>query len=837
MIFIIISFNLLKKIDSNKIDKNNKLEKYMINNTELIELDRIYNEIIENNITIKCKIIDNIEKLERTIIDNNKYIIRLTMPQPSTEQKDIIEKIEKNNLIIDSVAGSGKTTTNLFIAKKYNNKKILLLTYNKKLRLETNLKKEIYNINNLEVHTYHSFCVKYYDRVCFRDDVLLQIVRTNKKPIKNFSYNIIILDEAQDINPVYYGLVCKIFKDNKHLGEVIDFNDNLEPIYANNVRLCVLGDKNQSIYDFNNADNRFMIYGDKIFNFNNDSWERLNLSTSFRVTKPISLFVNKCLLGDNRIKSEKEGRPVRYIICDTFRYGSGRPYKEFRYYMDKGYSHDDIFILAPSVKSQKSPIRILANRISQKGIPIYVPNSDEEKLDEDILKNKLVFSTFHQVKGLERKVVIIFNFDYTYFKFFKQHVDPYICPNEIYVACTRALECLSVIHHYQNDYLPFVKRREIYNYCYFEEDERISIQNNNKIKNIKTPVTDLIKHMPVNILTDCLKYIDINIIQNKQNKINIPIKTQQGDLYENVSDITGIAIPAYLELKKTGNMTIYTKEIFNKKETSEYLFSDEETIEQHEIKYEDINIKNILISHLLYISAKWLAYTSGYIYKLNQIKDYNWITENNLEMCYNRLDKLISNKAIYEKKIEIENKKELYNRQLCGYIDCIDEKTVWEFKCVEKIEQDHIIQLAVYMYLVENTKNSYVDNKLKYIKNKLSILNINLEQIEEITDEYKDKIYFDIEKIKYKDLDDIIELIYNFNNEKKIETIYYTENGIEYKYKLMNILDNEIIEISSNMSKLKLLIENLIRNKYFNKTKKTDEEFINDINKIRNSLK
>ncbi len=36
------------------------------------------------------------------------------------------------------------------------------------------------------------------------------------------------------------------------------------------------------------------------------------------------------------------------------------------------------------------------------------------------MKDKLVFSTFHQVKGLERKVVIVYSFDDSYFDFYQR---------------------------------------------------------------------------------------------------------------------------------------------------------------------------------------------------------------------------------------------------------------------------------------------------------------------------------------------------------------------------------------------------------------------------------
>ena len=83
------------------------------------------------------------------------------MLKVSIQQKNIINALQHNNVIVDAVAGSGKTTTNIFIAQHNPQLEILLLTYNSKLRIETKQKLQTHGINNVECHTYHSFCVKY----------------------------------------------------------------------------------------------------------------------------------------------------------------------------------------------------------------------------------------------------------------------------------------------------------------------------------------------------------------------------------------------------------------------------------------------------------------------------------------------------------------------------------------------------------------------------------------------------------------------------------------------------------------------------------------------------
>ena len=127
------------------------------------------------------------------------------------------------------------------------------------------------------------------------------------------------------------------------------------------------------------------------------------------------------------------------------------------------------FILAPSVRSSRSPIKILEKMIISElnNIQIYIPTSDEEKLSDKVLENKLVFSSFHQVKGLERKIIIIFNFDMSYFDFYEKNKSSKECPNVFYVATTRAKEHLVLLHHYKNNMFEFINKKKIIknNYC------------------------------------------------------------------------------------------------------------------------------------------------------------------------------------------------------------------------------------------------------------------------------------------------------------------------------------------------------------------------------------
>jgi len=650
------------------------------------------------------------------------------LPPISLEQELVISNLASKNIIIDAIAGSGKTTTNLYVAINNKTSKILLLTYNKKLKLETREKSVKLNLDTIvEVHSYHSFCVKYYNRECFTDKIILELIKDREsKKLTNFNYDIIILDEAQDMSPLYFELVNKIFKDN----------DN------KNVKLIVLGDVFQSIYDFNKADQRYISFADKLFNNSSRPFMNINLSQSFRVTHQVAEFINNCLLKNNRINSTKQGGKPKYLVCDV--YNSEYLYKEIKYYLDNNYTYDDIFILAPSVKSKL--IVKLANRLTLANIPIYVP-SEEEKLDLNVLKGKITFSSFHQSKGLERKVVFVFCFDNSY-SYYKKNIKLDTCSNELYVAVTRVQEHLTLVHHYRYDYLPFVNKDALIKYSdvvivnEIVEDDLYEIKENN---NTSICVTDLTKHLPVEVISDALAFIEIKEIRKAGDFIKIKSKIQQGDLFETVSELTGIAIPAYYELLTTKRTGISSS-----------------------LTVENVKIDNLLKAANFYNSKK-----TGYDYKLKQIDKYDWVTSGNLLKSYNRLENILSSNSKFEIYQEVAGCAELHSKKLCGYIDAVDNLKIWEFKCVTGLTDEHILQLAIYAYLVKKK-------------------------------------------------------LFNNNKHDKIEM---------FKYYLYNILDDNLLEICASLENLTKLVNYLVTSKYLPLKRANDMEFLEINNKIRDKYK
>lgn len=667
---------------------------------------------------------------------------------PSVEQQNIINLLNDYNVIVDSVAGCGKTTTNLFIAKHYSNLNILLLTYNSKLKIETKERVQSHNINNLDVFSYHSFTVKYYNSKGYTDKIIKDTVTKNLQPKFKYNYDLIIIDEAQDLTPLYYELVCKIYKDNNK-----------------NVKICLLGDVHQSIYQFNNADGRYLVYSDQLFNLNGYGWKKSNLSYSFRITNEMAKFVNNCVFDYDKVLSNKISNvKPKYYMCNS--YNDNCILKEILNFIKNGYKYDDIFVLAPSIKSEKTPIRNLENKIknSYPNINVYVPSSDEEEIDKTIIENKIVFSTFHQTKGLERKIVIVFNFDYSYFKFFSKNKNPDVCPNEIYVAITRAKEHLILIHDNKQDFLPFLNKNKLQSYVNITGKLYFTNFDNNKvIKSIDTKATDLVNHLPYEQILKCLEYLQINQIRQKSDIIKISTKTKEDHGFESVSEITGTAIPLYYEYLLKGKVVLKNNNF-----------------------YEIIN--NSSKENLLKITNNWCSHKSGYIFKNTQITNYDWLTDEMLDSCVNRLKSLDISGDV---KFEQELKHTVLNRNIIGYYDCLNNNNFYEFKCVKEIKSEHYIQLAIYAYLCEVNNNNIIS------------------KLQDETDE--------LNKLQ-NDFDALMKI-----NDIETET---SKLKAQKNYYLYNILSDELFQINFTFENLETMVYNLINYKYYNNHDMNDDVFL-----------
>ena len=133
----------------------------------------------------------------------------------SNEQYNVYSHMkEGKNVIVDACAGSGKSTTILSIAKEMETKKILQFTYNSMLRHEIREKVQELELENLEVHTYHSFSVKYYSSQAHTDTGIRAFLRSKTPPRSPLNlYDLVVLDECQDMTLLYFEMVATMIRD------------------------------------------------------------------------------------------------------------------------------------------------------------------------------------------------------------------------------------------------------------------------------------------------------------------------------------------------------------------------------------------------------------------------------------------------------------------------------------------------------------------------------------------------------------------------------------------------------------------------------------------------
>lgn len=697
----------------------------------------------------------------------------------SEEQIDICNHIKYGkNVIVDSIAGSGKSTTIIYIAKQLPLKRFLHITYNSMLRKEFKQKIQSLKINNIEVHTYHSLAVKYFVPNAHTDTGIREILAMKIEPMLNIPYfDVIVIDECQDMTKLYYLFLRYVFG-------FIRIGYNINP------QLLFLGDYMQCLYEFKGADWRFLTMADKIWQPNHysiDSFVRCSLKTSYRITNQMASFVNNVMLGEKRMNACREGNPVIYIRNTRF-YLEKIIIHHIQRILSEGDLPSDIFILAPSVKGTFSNVRRLENALVESGIPCHVPMLENERItDERVIEGKIVFSTFHSVKGRQRKYVFVMNFDNSYFKYNARNLSPFVCPNTLYVATTRAthklylleinqkitdrpLDFLKMGHHQMNreDYIDFKGAPQSRFY-----EESIDLKNTNEI-NKKIPTryvtpTDLIKFIPDNTLeliiplVKKILVIDNTISSKSFNEIDVPtVVLLKNGLYEDICDLNGIAIPTiYCDhiLCKTGIDSTQKPNILWKFiENINKQFKDNEYIFLKKI-FNNLSPYCKIPSDYLYMANIFVAFQEKLYFKLNQIDndEYNWLTDEMVRDCNERMDIFIDNDPNDE--IESfentfihssnEEKHTYIDELLCplltnnekyrftARLDLITRKRIWELKFVKELTIEHFLQFIIYDFLWRAVHRDSNENakefKLLNVRNgEIYSLNANMEELTEI---------------------------------------------------------------------------------------------------------
>lgn len=705
------------------------------------------------------------------------------MNTPSEEQQSVIDSIsDGNNVIVNACAGSGKSTTILSCAKALPQYKFINLTFNKALQTEVQEKVKELKLSNIMVYTFHGLAVKYYNSSCHNDMGIRRILREKVRPqLEMPDCDIMVLDESQDMTKVYVDLIWNF---------CIELN---RPI-----QLLILGDEKQGLYGFKGSDIRFLNMAEHYWKFfprlKSTEFVKLSLKMSYRITDTMCRFLNEVMLDEQRVLACKPGVPVMYIRRSSNEIES--LYYIMRHLIQEdGAKYDDFFCLFRSLKSSNYYVGKLENLLVKHNVPVYIPNNDsKEDLDSRVIRNKVVFSTFHASKGRQRKYVFVLGFDETHFTYYATDKNPNVCPNELYVACTRATKKLIVWEDMsQSTYLlPFLKMNHVQLMkCPFvsfngvpcgrkpEAPEKPQIEINKRIVNPSEYIRFLSEHT-LDIISPLVDEIFITIQHPIDVPLDIPnvLETPNG-LCEDVSDLNGVVIPLMFfdSLRENYEPILQNLVLANMKDVPK---------ERHKFLHQAVSDMPPICENTrdyLYM-ANLLSATQDFLYsrfKQISIEDYHWIPQYTIECCYSHLENALredisgqnwkvedyiihSNDELEHVLIDSTLEKHLQDPKsvyrFIGRADFVTDHSLWELKCTSQLNIEHKLQLIFYAFM-DTMKYSYTKEK---------------------------------------------------------------------KYFLYNIKTNEHLQLKATTQQLTTIIVQIIKNKYYKLPEMTDEEFLQQFN-------
>jgi len=672
----------------------------------------------------------------------------------SNEQQAVYEEIVKgNHVVVNACAGSGKSTTILGIVQRQPHRRVLQITYNSMLRKEIQEKVKRLGIQNLEVHTFHSLCVKYYHRDGFTDRVMKQVVQADLIPLADIPpIDMLVLDEAQDMNLLYYQLIVKYIRNGapKTTGP------------GHGWQCMILGDERQGLYEFKGSDTRFLTQASEIWcNIPGIACAPIiekSLRVSYRITRPMATFVNDLLLGEERLEAVRDGDPVTFVIYDS-EYTLKKVLKvELTKILQEGGKPGDIFILGASIRwaAKRWPVHIRQIEnflVEEMGIPCYVPMFEDAALSNDqASEGKVVFSTFHTVKGRQRPYVFVFGFDGGYFKKYQRRITKDTCPNTLYVATTRASKRLYLLESCEGSGkaggsgpLPCLKethaemkqRTQIVSYKGNQpvpagsSEEANPAQKSRPISVWPSLVLRFVSESKLEILTEEIMNLFTKraepMEEEQLEEITTVVETENG-FFEEVSDLNGLAIPSlcYQQLNPSW-IQLEQNEIY---QNIQYIL--ESKPQQHSfvrkwmktLPTECNSINTCLLLANLYIALKEELY-----FKLQQINSYSWLTEEMLQPYIERMREEIGddvvNVADISRELNLFSEDRAYaeeeqktlndalqpilgetNYEFWGVVDCVTDTKLLEWKCVSTLTIEHFVQLLFYAWIWEHLNES-----------------------------------------------------------------------------------------------------------------------------------
>lgn len=303
----------------------------------------------------------------------NTNVVNLEL---SSEQNEFITKaLDGKNILVDACIGSGKTTAIQQLCNAFPpDKRILYLTYNRLLKLDAQAK--IRNANTT-VTNYHGFAMSVLRKANITCGVPELVCTFNREKPPIDMYDVLILDEYQDIEQEFADMLWYIKSTNPQMQTI------------------AVGDMMQKIYDRTTLNvPAFMeeFLGEHI---------TLSFTKCFRLSAPLAEKLGRIwqkeIIGvnDDCVVEEMTPEAVVEFLAEQ--------------------QPKDVLCLGERKGLLSGTLNLLENRYPERfnKKTVYASIRDEDGNASKPGKNAAIFTTFDSSKGLERPVCVVF--DYTEF--------------------------------------------------------------------------------------------------------------------------------------------------------------------------------------------------------------------------------------------------------------------------------------------------------------------------------------------------------------------------------------------------------------------------------------
>ncbi len=354
-----------------------------------------------------------IETLSMRLKKAEKQILRLT-----NQQSRLIDALKKNDhMLINGSAGSGKTVLAEVYAKTEaeKGKRVLFIAYNKNLVREVSRNlKEYDNIDVFNIHNFFDKIVHFslekkeelgpeYYSSYWPNQCIDAILAMTDDEAENFKYDIVVIDEAQDILTSEYVIVIDYFvKNGLKNGRWAMFYDEKQNIYNNELEggLSLVRSYDTVEYD---------------------------LTINCRNTETIAAYNSKItetempfLLGN------EQGEDIEFIGYGNIDELRKQIKQLVKIWNAEKVDKSDVVFLSPAKPSKSDLCAAMGS------------NFELNILNDDYMpkENVPIYSTIHGFKGLDSHIVVLVDADKLY---------PTQYKNLLYTAISRAKSKLYII--------------------------------------------------------------------------------------------------------------------------------------------------------------------------------------------------------------------------------------------------------------------------------------------------------------------------------------------------------------------------------------------------------